>query len=171
MSEKPSNPKDIIGATKLDFSCIPTTALAHLATAMYEGKVKYGGHNYRGVGVRASVYYAAGMRHRMKWWEGQNADPVTRVHELASSMACDAIILDAEIKGLLNDDRPIPQELGKLLEQLSEVQQHLTELHKDKNPKHWLAVMEEGTITDDKMTPSALGIAGMIKPDVMWTFK
>lgn len=169
MSDKPTNPKDAIGATKLDYSCVPKSAIAFLASAMYEGKVKYGAHNYREGGVRASIYYSAGCRHRDKWWEGQNADPVSRVHHLANSMACDAILLDAEVQGVLNDDRPIPQDLDKLLTALAEVQQHLTELHKDKNPKHHINVETRKDVASSAITAEKLNTSGKLGVGIVFT--
>jgi hypothetical protein len=78
--------------------------------------MKYGRHNYRVIGVRASIYYDAALRHLMQWWEGENVDTESGVEHLAHAMACMVILLDAESLGKLNDDRPpeshpIPQHL------------------------------------------------------------
>ena len=103
---KPSNPKDIIGSTKLDMGLVPDILEAAAATAFLEGALKYGRFNWRVAGVSASVYHAAIKRHLKKWWNGQDFDKATRVHHLANSIACLAIILDAELYGKLTDDRP-----------------------------------------------------------------
>lgn len=136
--EKPSNPKDIIGSTKLAMSMVPFTALAHWASAHMEGNVKYGRFNWRAVGVRSSIYIDAAMRHLMKYTDGEDKDPDTRVHHLASVMACCAIIIDAEACGKLTDDRPPSAPTSELVDKtLREVSEHLKELHSDKDPYHY----------------------------------
>lgn len=133
---KNTNPKEAIGAAKLNLSLVPDTLSAYAATAFFEGASKYGSYNWRVAGVRASTYVAAAKRHIKKWWNGQDADTKTRVHHLANGIACLAIILDAEVCGMLNDDRPPKVELDDLIEKLSKVQAHLAELHKDCHPTH-----------------------------------
>jgi hypothetical protein len=103
---KPTNPKDRIAGSKLSMGLVPDVARIALALAFTEGAVKYGRFNWRVAGVRASVYRDAMERHMVKWWNGQDKDPATTVHHLANMMACCAIILDAELYGMLNDDRP-----------------------------------------------------------------
>ena len=63
MDTKPTNPKDAIGIKKVPFSTVPARVIAEIGLAMLEGAAKYGRHNYRVSGVRASVYYDAAMRH------------------------------------------------------------------------------------------------------------
>ena len=72
---KDSNPKDAIGIKKVSFSTIPAPVVAEIGLAMLEGARKYRRHNYRAIGVRASVYYDAFMRHVTAWWEGEDTDP------------------------------------------------------------------------------------------------
>jgi hypothetical protein len=103
---KPTNPKDAIAGSKLQLGLVPDVARIALALAFTEGATKYGRFNWRIAGVSASVYRNAMERHMVKWWNGQDKDPTTQVHHLANLMACCAIILDAELYGLLNDDRP-----------------------------------------------------------------
>lgn len=67
---KPTNPKDAIGSKKMHVSTVPAQVVGELGLAMLEGACRYGRHNYRIAGVRASVYYDAAMRHLMSWWEG-----------------------------------------------------------------------------------------------------
>ena len=73
-SVKDTNPKDAIGVTKAPMSTVPAAVMLELGVAMLEGSCKYGRHNYRYAGVRASVYYDALMRHAMEWWEGTDID-------------------------------------------------------------------------------------------------
>lgn len=105
MTTKPSNPKDAIGSLKPALSTVPCPVLFELGAAMTEG-CKYGRHNYRVIGVRASVYYDAAMRHLMSWWEGQDIDPDSGLPHIVKAMACMAILRDADLTGNLNDDRP-----------------------------------------------------------------
>lgn len=136
---KPTNPKDIIGQKKVPIGLAPDTAIAEMSLAFLEGALKYGRYNWRIAGVRASVYNDALERHRKKWWNGQDRDPVTRVRELASVMACAAILIDAELCGKLTDDRP-PR--GPVAEQLDSPEMlalvaHLKELFKDHEPHQY----------------------------------
>lgn len=124
MNEKPTNPKDAIGSKKPPLSTVPCPVLFELGAAMLEGACKYGRHNYRVIGVRASVYYDAAMRHLMAWWEGQDIDPDSGLSHLVKAMACLAITRDAEGAGLLTDDRPPDVAEGFL----GEVQGAVTEI-------------------------------------------
>ena len=56
-STKLSNPKDMVGSRKVPLSTLPFRVLWRVGLAMLEGALKYGRHNYRAVGVRASVYF------------------------------------------------------------------------------------------------------------------
>ncbi len=104
---KESNPKDAIGCTKVPWSVLPTPVIGELALAMLEGACKYGRHNYREVGVRASIYYDAVVgRHLAAWWEGENTDADSGLSHLVKAMAGLTILRDAQIRGMMEDDRP-----------------------------------------------------------------
>lgn len=100
---KPSNPKDSIGVTKPPLSCVPCGPLFEIGAAMLDGSCKYGRHNYREIGVRASVYYDAMQRHAMKWWEGEDRDKDSGCLHLAHLAACALILMDCPD---VTDDRP-----------------------------------------------------------------
>lgn len=134
---KPTNPKDVIGSRKLPMNIVPSTLVAFASTAFLEGALKYGRYNWRHSGVRASIYGDAAARHLAKWWNGQDADPVTRVKELASVLACVGIILDAEVCGMLTDDRPPVAPMAELINDLSFTVEHLLELFKDQHPHQY----------------------------------
>ena len=106
-TSKESNPKDIIGSTKASLCCVPTGPLFEVGAAMLDGSAKYGRHNWRAIGVRASVYYEAALRHLMRYWEGEDIDPDSGVHHLAHVSACCLIARDAAMCGMMEDDRPI----------------------------------------------------------------
>jgi hypothetical protein len=103
---KPSNPKDVIGSTKPPLHNIPCGPLYLIGAAMLSGACKYGGHNWRAIGVRSDVYYDAMQRHLMAWWEGETLDPESGAPHLAHVAACCVILLDAEAAGKLTDNRP-----------------------------------------------------------------
>ncbi len=69
-SIKDTNPKDTVGTKKWRQYCtVPTTIIWELGVAMLEGARKYGRHNYRVAGVRASVYFYGAKGHIAQWWE------------------------------------------------------------------------------------------------------
>jgi hypothetical protein len=103
---KPTNPKDAVGSTKPGVSAVPSPVLFFFAAAMFEGHLKYGGHNWRAMGVRASIYYNALWRHVSAWWCGENIDPDSGLPHLAKAMACLGILLDAQLNKQMSDDRP-----------------------------------------------------------------
>jgi hypothetical protein len=103
---KDTNPKDAAGSARIDATLVSPFSIAEMALAMEEGAAKYGAFNYTVVGVKARVYVGAAMRHLWKYLLGETRDPKTGVHHLGSVMACAGILIDAEVRGKLNDDRP-----------------------------------------------------------------
>lgn len=134
---KATNPKDAFGSAKLAVGLVPDTAVNEMALAFLEGALKYGRFNWRIAGVRASIYNDALERHRQKWWNGENRDPVTRVKHLANLMACAAILIDAELCGMLTDDRPPRAPVGAQHDELIKSVAHLKELFKDHAPTQY----------------------------------
>lgn len=110
-----TNPKDLLGTAKPGFHYIPPSALLHLGRAMVDGKNKYGLMNWRAKDVRASVYYDAGLRHKMDWWDGRDLASDSLVMHLAHDMACNAILIDAIETGKLVDDRPIKGNFDEII--------------------------------------------------------
>lgn len=121
---KSTNPKDAAATSRIDLSLFPMSAIAYGALGMTEGDLKYGGYNYRLMGVLASVYVAAQMRHVGKWFQGEECDPRTKVPHLANAIACNAILIDAVEQGNLNDDRP-PRQSVKIYDDMEEIVKHL----------------------------------------------
>lgn len=137
MSTKPTNPKDAIGSTKLPVGLVPDVIVAEAAYAFLEGALKYGRFNWRVAGVRASIYNDAMRRHLMAWWNGEDRDPATRVKNLASIIACAGILLDAELCGKLNDDRPPRAPMRKLIYETDAHGKFLRELFAAHTPKQY----------------------------------
>jgi hypothetical protein len=133
-----NNPKDAIGSTKVPLGLVPLSFTAVTALGLLEGKSKYGLVNWRAAPVRASIYIDALLRHVGKWVEGEECDPETKVPHLGNAAACIAILVDAQAKGTLIDDRPAsnPTAIDNLTESQTVVQ-HLQKLFADKHPKHY----------------------------------
>jgi hypothetical protein len=108
MSEvKDTNPKDACGIRKVPYSVIPAPAMAEVGVALLEGALKYGRHNYRVAGVRASVYYdAVCARHLAAWWEGEDIDPDSGLHHITKAIAGLLVLRDSMMRGNWVDDRP-----------------------------------------------------------------
>ena len=121
---KGTNPKDLIGVTKVSISKFPVIGTIMGAMAMMlDGADKYGPYNWRGNKVVASIYVDAAKRHMDCWFEGQENAGDSKVHHLGHAIACCAILLDAQVTGNLVDDRPPvndPDWLEKFLAKLTE---------------------------------------------------
>lgn len=112
---KPSNPKDVIGIRKVPMSTLSAPVLAEVGVAMLEGALKYGRHNYRNCGVRASVYYDATVaRHMQAWWEGEDIDVDSGLSHITKAIASLVVLRDSMIRGNWVDDRPPRVEAGWL---------------------------------------------------------
>jgi hypothetical protein len=142
MSEtKPTNPKDALGIKKAPLSTLPTQVGFEVALAMLEGARKYGRHNYRSMGVKASVYYDACQRHLAAWWEGEDIDPDSGLSHIAKAAACLFVLRDSMLMENWEDDRP-PQhpnrlnltKLNELAEEIIEKYPDCVEPHTEKSP-------------------------------------
>lgn len=111
---KDTNPKDAVGTKKAPISTVPSGIIMELGLAMLEGARKYGRHNYRVAGVRASVYYDAAGRHLLAWWEGEDIDPDSGLPHLSKAMATLAVLRDAQMNDMCTDDRPPAMKKGWL---------------------------------------------------------
>lgn len=135
VSEKPTNPKDLLAVAKLPLHLVPSTINVFAALSFAEGAAKYGAFNWRVSGVRMSVYLSALERHLAKFKNGEECDPVTKVPHLSSALACVGIILDAGICGKLIDDRPVPAPaMDKLIDGGEAIVAGLYEMFADRNP-------------------------------------
>jgi hypothetical protein len=137
VSEKLSNPKDIVGSNKVPLHLFPTTAIALGAMAFLEGAVKYGRSNFREVGVRSSIYYDAARRHLDSWFEGEDIDPDSGIDHLGKALACIAVLIDAKAADKLNDDRMVQGGYGAMMAQLTPLVAEIKARHADKSPKHY----------------------------------
>ena len=133
---KESNPKDFAGLRKIMFSVLPWRVLHWVALALSEGMWKYGRHNYRKCGVRASVYFDAVVaRHLSDWWEGTDIDPDSGLHHVDKAIAGLLVMRDSMLCGNFIDDRPPAQPID--FAELNAHHLRLQVMHADKNPKHY----------------------------------
>lgn len=114
------NPKDRIGAAKVDFTLIPTSAKIALALALMDGATKYGPYNWRVEPVQFRTYLGAAERHLEDVKEGEEIARDSLVEHLGHVMACCAILIDAHYQGKLVDDRPINGQGADLIEMANE---------------------------------------------------
>lgn len=112
MEFKESNPKDSIGYTKPPLHCVPSHVLFEVGMGMFEGGWKYREANYRVIGVRASIYFDAAMRHLIAWWEGEDIDPASQIHHISKVISCLMVLRDCQMQSEngsgvdYKDDRP-----------------------------------------------------------------
>lgn len=132
---KDTNPKDAIGIRKAPMSTVPGNVLAEIGVAMLEGASKYGRHNYRAAGVRASVYYDAAMRHLIAWWEGEDIDPDSGMSHVTKLLACMTVLRDAMHQEMWEDDRP-PRS-RQFYPELNVRSGQILDKHTGKNPRHY----------------------------------
>ena len=135
MEVKDTNPKDAIGISKAPMSTVSAAVLMEVGVAMLEGASKYGRHNYRAAGVRASVYYDALMRHAMTWWEGEDLDPDSGMSHITKAIATLVVLRDAMLQDKFTDDRP-PRS-APFLPALNDKAAALLTKHADKRPRHY----------------------------------
>jgi len=148
---KDTNPKDAVGTRKAPLSALPIRVLWRVGLAMLEGALKYGRHNYRGVGVRASVYFDATCRHLFGWWEGEDTDVDSRLSHIDKAIACLMVLRDSMLQGNWTDDRP-----PRAIEDFTGLHAHasgLIDQYGEVRPKHWTAADKPLTDLGEFDTP------------------
>lgn len=152
MTTKPTNPKDSLSIRRAPLSTVPANVIAELGVAMLEGAVKYGRHNYRDAGVRASVYYDATMRHLMAWWEGENIDRESGLSHITKAIASLVVLRDAMMQEKVEDDRP--PESVEFYARLNRLAGQIIDRHSDDET--------QATKIDDEDEPQLLEIDGKV---------
>jgi hypothetical protein len=144
---KETNPKESVGIKKWRyFSTIPFTVMAEVGMALVEGARKYGRHNYRITGVKASVYVDASIGHIAQWYEGEDIDKDSSLSHITKAIASLVILRDAMLQDKLIDDRPPKANLDKVRPELQAVVDELFEKYPDSVP----AFTQEGVEADEK---------------------
>jgi len=132
---KCTNPKDAVGIRKSPLSTLPFRVLWRVGLAMLEGSCKYGRHNYRIAGVRASVYFDAVVsRHLGAWWEGEDIDAESGLNHIDKAIAGLMVMRDSMLEGNFVDDRP-PRTMNDMAE-LNRLAGTIIDRYADKAPKH-----------------------------------
>jgi len=153
--DKDTNPKDVIGSSKLPISLVPASGIAYATLSFLEGALKYGRYNWRVAGVRSSIYLDAIHRHLSKYQDGEDVDLKTGVPHLSSILACVMIIVDAKIVNKLTDDRPPRAPIGSIVDIMAGDVARLKETFKDYHPHQY-------TIADTPVdTPAQWGTIGV----------
>jgi hypothetical protein len=159
MSEKPTNPKDMISSDKVPLHLWPETATVHASLAMLEGALKYGRSNWRYAGARASVYYDAARRHLNRWFEGEEFDE-SGASNLGHALACIGILVDSAEAGKLIDDRMYPGGYSGLMNRAEETVKAIRARHVGKNPVHYSRLchaVESPKSDEDELAKKAFG--------------
>lgn len=102
------NPKDLIGAKKVDLSLLPTGGVILAADCMADGAKKYGPFNWREVGkpVQYMTYLSAAMRHLVAYIDGEDNAKDSGKHHVAHAIAGLMVLLDAQCCNNAIDNRP-----------------------------------------------------------------
>lgn len=135
--EQETNPKRQFGVASIPLHLWSPLASAYGSLGLYNGSLKYGRNNFKATPVEASIYIAAAMRHLNAWAEGEEFDPADGVPNLGGVLANIAILLEARAAGTLVDDRQMGTGYLKEREALKAIMKNVTEIHKDKNPRHY----------------------------------
>ncbi len=109
---KETNPKAVQATTSPPMSFVSKPVMYEVGLAMLEGALKYGGHNYRVAGAKASTYYNAAVGHLDDWWEGEDIDADSDLHHVTKAISSLMVLRDAMLMGTFNDDRPPKSEGG-----------------------------------------------------------
>lgn len=118
-----TNPKDLVGKTKVDLALVPPASLIEQARAMQNGARKYGAYNWREKKVLSMIYLSAAKRHLDAWLDGEELSSDAQIHHLGHALACIGILVDAMHNGNLIDNRPTPGPAARLLEEYTEEEQ------------------------------------------------
>ncbi len=128
-----NNPKQQYGDKKPPLGRLPLAGQIHQSLAHLDGGYKYGFDNWLTNAVEAMTYVNAASRHLELYKCGENHARDTRVHNLGGVMACCAILLDAEINGMLIDDRTPNKAACDLLHNAEEMVTLLKDMQKKRD--------------------------------------
>lgn len=137
--EKDTNPKDAIGVRKWrQFFAVPMQVIWEVGVGMFEGATKYGRHNYRASGVRASVYVDAALGHIHQFVEGEDIDPDSGLSHITKAICSLIVLRDAQMNDFWEDDRPPKiKDLDAVRERLQAQVEEISRRHSDKKPHHY----------------------------------
>lgn len=117
------NPKDRLGAKKVNLFLVPAASKIYQALAMEDGARKYGPYNWRDKKVQLSIYLSALERHIEAFKDGEETATDSGLPHLAHAIANIGIIIDALESGCLVDDRPKKGAAPQLIERFTKKEQ------------------------------------------------
>jgi hypothetical protein len=145
---KDTNPKDGFGVRKWrQYATVPVTVLWEVGVGMLEGAFKYGRHNYRVAGVRASVYVDAAKGHIDQWWEGEDIDKDSGLSHITKAICSLVVLRDAMIQNMLNDDRPPKANLDRVRGEMQTAVDRLFEKYPDPEQPFTEVTYDRGSTT------------------------
>jgi len=134
---KQTNPKDAVGIKKpRAYSAIPMNVVREIGVGMMEGGRKYGRHNYRVAGVRASVYFDATIGHLNDWWEGEDVDPDSGLSHVTKALCSLVVLRDTMMRDMVTDDRPPPSNVARTREALQVIVDDIWDRHPETVPAY-----------------------------------
>lgn len=142
---KDTNPKDAVGTHKWrQFMAVPRQALWEVGVGMLEGALKYGRHNYRNTGVRASVYCDAALGHIDQFIEGEDTDPDSGLSHVTKAITSLIVLRDAMLNEHWVDDRPPKiKDLQGIRERLQKLVDENFDKYGEYKPHHYTQ-LEDG---------------------------
>jgi len=115
-----TNPKDLIGITKVPLGLLPSAGKIHGAMAMKNGAAKYGPYNWREKKIKMSIYIDALERHLLALRDGEDIAQDSGISHLGHIVAGASILLDAQVMDCLIDDRPKGGPAAQLISDFAE---------------------------------------------------
>lgn len=152
---KPTNPKDAIGSDKIPVHLVSPIFISVTALGKLDGALKYGKDNYRAVGVRASIYIDALLRHILAYRDGEDIDPDSGLPHFSHMGATLDILVDAWANDVLTDDRAYANRYRAKLDELTPHVKRLKALHAGKTPKHY-TIADAGERVTEHLTAGAI---------------
>jgi hypothetical protein len=133
---KSPNPKQAFGDKKPRLGLTPLSAQLKQAEAHLDGALKYGWVNWRIDPVEAQTYIEAALRHLRLFENGEEVARDTKVNNLGAVMACCAILIDAELHGMMIDNRRKSPETCDLLHEEEKMVIHLRKMQDKRESKN-----------------------------------
>lgn len=124
------NPKEQASIKKAPLSYLPLTVISEVGVALLEGALKYGAFNFRADGIHASESFNAAQRHLFAWWEGEDIDADSGLHQVTKAIAALVVLRDAIMQGKILDNRP--QSAGIDYQRLNNLAAYLVNKHSKK---------------------------------------
>lgn len=124
------NPKKLYGDKKPPLHLLPLAGMVHQSLAHMDGDLKYGFENWNDKAVEKLTYIGAALRHLELYKYGETHTRDTGVHNLGGVMACCAILLDAELNGMLIDNTKHSKATCDLLHNAEVIVEKLKDMQK-----------------------------------------